>query len=258
MQALAVGALRTRAWRLAVPTSGVSRAGRASARSARASGESGNGVPPAQESSSRAAAPVRDPAKRGPGGPRGEPIKVVPIETAGKEAWAGVAAVDKGEDTMGSVMRVGLLVVGDAVGLLIFAAIGRISHGEVLSLETIGTVLPFWIGWFAAAGLLGGYGKAARGEEGVLASAGAAAKCWAVGTPAGLLLRSLFKGQLPPTSFAIVSCVATGAIMVGWRTALTAKAPLKKLAPETSAGKGNRKGNAFEFLSLLGSLTKRW
>lgn len=81
MQALTGIALRAgpRACRLALPevTCGVSRAGRPRTRSTRAAGEAGNGAPPAQESSSPAAAPARDPSERGPaGGPRGEAIKV--------------------------------------------------------------------------------------------------------------------------------------------------------------------------------------
>lgn len=42
--------------------------------------------------------------------------------------------------------RVKLLVAGDAAALLLFAVIGRINHGEVLDVETLTTVLPFWIG----------------------------------------------------------------------------------------------------------------
>jgi len=177
---------------------------------------------------------------------------------AGKEAWAGVAQVDSGQDAMADLRRAGVLIFGDAVGLLVFAVIGRISHGEVLSLETFGTAFPFLIGWYTAAGLLGGYGKAARGEYGLLPAVGAAAKCWAVGQPIGLVLRGLLKGYIPPLSFALVTSVATGVIMVGWRAAFIAKMPLKKVDSEAPRGRGNRKGNPLEFFSLLGSITKRW
>ena len=42
--------------------------------------------------------------------------------------------------------KVAKLVGGDAAALLLFGIIGRINHGEVLSMETFNTVLPFWIG----------------------------------------------------------------------------------------------------------------
>ncbi len=32
-------------------------------------------------------------------GPDGQPLKVVPVEKAGPEAWAGVASVDDGKET---------------------------------------------------------------------------------------------------------------------------------------------------------------
>lgn len=185
-------------------------------------------------------------------------MKVVPVETAGKEAWAGVAQLDSGQDRTADVKRIALLVAGDAVGLLIFAIVGRISHGEVLSLETLGTALPFWIGWYTAAGLLGGYGKSACGEFGVLPATGTAVKCWAAGTPISLILRGILKGYIPPLSFALITTAVTGVIMVGWRTAFTALVPLKDIESKNGAGKGNRRGNFLEFFSLLGSLTKRW
>lgn len=41
-----------------------------------------------------------------------------------------------------------MLVSGDILGLLLFAVIGRVNHGEILDVETIGTALPFMIGEF--------------------------------------------------------------------------------------------------------------
>ena len=42
--------------------------------------------------------------------------------------------------------RVQLLVTGDAAGLLLFAAIGRLSHGETLGLGWLETAAPFLAG----------------------------------------------------------------------------------------------------------------
>lgn len=138
----------------------------------------------------------------------------------------GVAFVDQaGRDSDGAG-RVALLVAGDVAALVLFAAIGRQGahrclyhiltnrihsqstqqrpwaavhrspcrchrgshHETVASLETLGTALPFVLGWLGSCAWLDGYGKAARGWEAVPAAA-KAAQCWAVGIPAGLAIR---------------------------------------------------------------------
>jgi hypothetical protein len=52
-------------------------------------------------------------------------------------------------------------VIGDALALLIFAALGRASHGEAAGLTALTqvaeTAAPFIIGWFAVAPLFGAY-----------------------------------------------------------------------------------------------------
>lgn len=42
--------------------------------------------------------------------------------------------------------KTALLATGDLVALLLFAAAGRVNHGEVLDAETLTTALPFIIG----------------------------------------------------------------------------------------------------------------
>ncbi len=71
---------------------------------------------------------------------------------------------------------------------------------QALSLETLGTALPFILSWLSTAPLLGGYGREAQGAK-VSAAAFTAAKCWALAIPLGLVLRGLTKGYMPPTSF---------------------------------------------------------
>ncbi len=132
---------------------------------------------------------------------------------------------------------------GDALALLAFAAVGRINHGGVADWETLYTAAPFVLGmsvdththtcahtdrdtyththtsvhkpcvlhvpcvragWFLTAPFLGGYGPEAQGGK-VGPAALAAAKCWAVATPLGLVLRGLSKGYVPPTPFIVVS-----------------------------------------------------
>lgn len=74
-------------------------------------------------------------------------------------------------------------------------------------------------GWFASASVLGGYGQPAQ-DGYVGAAAATAAKVWAVGTPAALVLRGLLKGYPPPTPFIAVAFGATAVVMIGWRSAL--------------------------------------
>ncbi|KAK9817711.1 hypothetical protein WJX72_001058 [[Myrmecia] bisecta] len=193
-------------------------------------------------------------------------LKLQKVERLGEEAWAGVAAVDRGEggaDT--DLTRVLLLVGGDLAALLVFAAIGRNNHGEGLDLGAVfGTALPFLIGWFGAAGLLKAYGKEAQGGQ-VGPAAVVALKAWGLGIPVGLVLRSVQRGYVVPTPFIIVSMVATLVCLVGWRAVLAALTPVEEAAQANEDHKQaaarrrrNKQGSPFEFLQLLASLTKRW
>ena len=126
--------------------------------------------------------------------------------------------------------KAALLAGGDAAILVLFAVVGRMNHGYPLDLEAFATALPFLLGWFAAAPLLGGFGKDAQSGD-VQAAAGTAAKCWAAGVPLGLVFRGLSKGYVPPTPFMLVTLGTTLVLMVGWRTALAALTP--KVRPFT-------------------------
>ncbi|KAJ9508160.1 hypothetical protein QJQ45_021575 [Haematococcus lacustris] len=204
---------------------------------------------------SRPPRPVRPPETLGPDG---QPLQVVPVEKAGPEAWAGVAAIDRGADNF-NYSKALTLAGGDAVALLLFAAAGRINHGGVLDWETGLTALPFLLGWFATAPFLGGFGPEAQGSK-VPAATLVAAKCWAVATPLGLALRGLSKGYVPPTPFIIVSFVATAVLLLGWRAAAaaTTKEDPSQSPVVSAASRKNKQGNPLEFLSLLKSLTTRW
>ncbi|KAF9617678.1 hypothetical protein IFM89_037912 [Coptis chinensis] len=80
--------------------------------------------------------------------------------------------------------RVALLSGGDVMALLLFSAIGRLSHGfPVLDVETLHTAYPFIAKWFLSAYFLGGYGSDGTGMEGLLKAVTTAAKSWAVGIP---------------------------------------------------------------------------
>ena len=117
--------------------------------------------------------------------------------------------------------RTALLVVGDALALLIFAALGRASHGEDAGLTALAqvaeTAAPFIIGWFAVAPLFGAYRAQMTGAlQPMLART---ALTWLVAWPIGLGLRALIRQTTIPVSFALVTFVTVLAIMSLWRGA---------------------------------------
>lgn len=195
-----------------------------------------------------------------PPSPFGDNVKVERVETLGESRFAGVVALDSG-DTPNDWSRVALLVGGDAAMLLLFAAIGRVSHHEPMTVSALLTTAgPFLAGWLASAVLVGGYGKEAQGGS-AGAAAGAAAKTWALGIPAGLLIRSAVRGYFPDPAFIGVTMAVNGVLLIGWRTALAAATP-EAAAPtgraEQVKARSNRKGNPFEMFSMVFSMVKRW
>jgi hypothetical protein len=170
----------------------------------------------------------------------------------------GVGFIDRGEQGP-NWGRVAGMVAGDVGALLAFASIGRLSHGEPLDLEVAATALPFIAGWLTAAPFLGGYGPKATGAS-VPDAALTALKCWGVGMPLGLVIRGIAKGYVPPTTFAAITLGVTLVLLVGWRAGFALTAPKEeKLTPAQQArARKNKKGNPFEFFTLLQSLTKRW
>eukprot|EP00208_Stichococcus_sp_RCC1054_P000028 CAMPEP_0206143214 /NCGR_PEP_ID=MMETSP1473-20131121/19638_1 /ASSEMBLY_ACC=CAM_ASM_001109 /TAXON_ID=1461547 /ORGANISM="Stichococcus sp, Strain RCC1054" /LENGTH=237 /DNA_ID=CAMNT_0053538509 /DNA_START=195 /DNA_END=908 /DNA_ORIENTATION=+ len=190
--------------------------------------------------------------------PRDTQLRLEKVERLGEEAWAGVAAVDREESDGTSLKRAAILVGGDAAAVLLFAAIGRGSHAELDGIAgVLTTAWPFLAGWYTGATFTGAYGAAAqRGPA--PAAAGAAAKAWAVAIVLSLALRSASRGAPPPVPFAVVASVATAVLLIGWRSAFAAFSPAPVAKGRKMAGSGNKSGNPFEFLQLLGSLTKRW
>ena len=132
------------------------------------------------------------------------------------------------------------------------------NHAEsVLDIETFTTAAPFIVGCLASASLLDGFGKVAQGGEGVKSAAIMAGQIWAIGIPAGLLIRYGIKGYLP-VPFAIVSLVTTAVFLVGWRSALAYSQRGAVVQNKEIAKRSDKSGDPFEFLQLLFSLVKRW
>lgn len=126
------------------------------------------------------------------------------------------------------------LVLGDILAFLIFADLGRRSHGAAAGLtalsEVIKTAAPFLLGWFAVAPWFKAYRDerppiSDRQENNMLFRRGPYVRmmlqrttlAWLVAWPIGLLLRALFLWRGIPVSFALVTFISTLLILGGWR-----------------------------------------
>lgn len=102
-----------------------------------------------------------------------------------------------------------LALVADLVAVVVFAAIGRVSHAEADSvLGLLGTAAPFAVGAVAAWATPRVRAAPASLRSGGIVLAGAVVL--------GLLLRWGFTGRLPWT-FALVTAISLAVLMLGWR-----------------------------------------
>lgn len=102
-----------------------------------------------------------------------------------------------------------LAAAADAVAVVVFAALGRLSHGEADDLlGLVGTAAPF------AVGLVAGWATPVVRHEPAALRAGVVAVVCTAGI--GLLLRAGFTGQLP-LSFAVVATLSLAVLLLGWR-----------------------------------------
>ena len=111
-----------------------------------------------------------------------------------------------------------LLIAGDVLSFLVFAAIGRRSHSENGAIVDVAlTAVPFLAAWLASAALTG----ALRGEL-LLAPRRMLTRtllAWLLAWPLGLGLRALVLQREIPGSFAIVVGIVNTVLLVGWRAA---------------------------------------
>jgi hypothetical protein len=102
-----------------------------------------------------------------------------------------------------------LAAAADAVAVVVFAAVGRLSHGEADDLlGLVGTVAPFGVGLVAA------WTTPVVRRDPASWRAGAVAVVCTVGV--GLVLRAGFTGRLP-LSFAVVATISLAVLLLGWR-----------------------------------------
>ena len=104
------------------------------------------------------------------------------------------------------VRRPALLLL-DLAAVLAFAVIGRASHTEDVA-GTLATAAPFVVGAAVGALVARAWRDPLAWRSGLLVGAGAVV--------VGLLLRLAVTGRLP-LSFALVTTISLGVLVLGWR-----------------------------------------
>lgn len=131
---------------------------------------------------------------------------------------------------MSNGLRLTLLIVGDIMVFLIFAILGRRSHGEATGLSAfinvLGTAAPFAIGWFIVAPFLGLFKREISSQPKRMAWKTALA--WLIGWPIALLIRSLYLRYAPPVSFALISLITNMVFLLVWRWPFALRNSLRK------------------------------
>ncbi|HMQ32664.1 MAG TPA: DUF3054 domain-containing protein [Chloroflexaceae bacterium] len=117
--------------------------------------------------------------------------------------------------------RAAALVAGDVVALLLFAALGRRSHGEAAGLAALGevalTALPFIAGWLAVAPWAGAFSPART--AGLAPMLRATLLGWAGALLVGALARAALIGRFSPASFYVVTFLVALLMLGAWRAA---------------------------------------
>lgn len=121
-------------------------------------------------------------------------------------------------------VRLPLLIIGDAIIFIIFAAIGRRSHDETAGIsslwQVIVTALPFAAGWFITAPFLGAYRRGLEVKP--RAMAGRTALAWLASWPVAMALRGIFVDHgVPPLTFAIITLISNTILLLIWRWPLS-------------------------------------
>ena len=123
------------------------------------------------------------------------------------------------------------LAAGDALAFLVFATLGRGSHGETTGLAAIPeialTALPFAAGWFIVAPFAGAYRRELADQPRKMTIRTTLA--WVISWPVAMALRGVFVDHgVPPISFAIVTLIFNTLILLAWRWPFALNNSLKK------------------------------
>ena len=126
----------------------------------------------------------------------------------------------KAPPEMSNTRRIATLVIGDALAFLIFAAIGRGSHGEATGLAAIPqialTAAPFAAAWFIVAPFAGAYRRELTAQPRKMAIRTVLA--WLLSWPVAMAIRGVFVDHaVPPISFALITLIFNTFILLIWR-----------------------------------------
>jgi len=104
---------------------------------------------------------------------------------------------------------------GDVLAILALVLVGTIEHGTLTAQRYAGVLLPFLVGWLAAAPLVGAYSS--RAADSTRSAFVLAAGTWLVGDLVGQLLRntSLFPGNADPAFFVVMFLVGAALLSAG-------------------------------------------
>jgi hypothetical protein len=113
-----------------------------------------------------------------------------------------------------------MLVIGDIMCFIIFAALGRNTHGEASGFAAIPqiiiTALPFAAGWFLVSPFVGAFRRKILTQPRAMAVRTALA--WLLAWPVAMLLRGFFVDHsIPPLSFAVVVLLFNMLLLLVWR-----------------------------------------
>lgn len=147
----------------------------------------------------------------------------LPNTTASKDTLE-----DQGRANIGRII---LLIIGDAIVFLIFAAVGRRSHGEAASissfLQVAGTAAPFALGWFIIAPFIGAYRR--RQTTGIGNMAQRTALSWLAAWPVAILFRGIAVDRaVPPWTFILISLISNMVFLEAWRVLFAWLSGLKR------------------------------
>jgi hypothetical protein len=127
---------------------------------------------------------------------------------------AGTVSTD---DEQSSLLPLAVLAAGDAVAILVFAAVGVLSHHEQFTAgKLVITAIPFLLGWFLVAPLVGAFKYDVINRVGRMAVRTLLAwlPAWAI----ALTLRGLlFEHAVPELAFMIVALISNALFLLIWR-----------------------------------------
>ena len=129
-----------------------------------------------------------------------------------------IASAHRGDKVAPSgPLRTIVLVMGDIIVFLIFAAIGRRSHSEAGNVFGIAiTALPFAVAWFLVSPFVGVFKRGLEYNTGKMSLRTLLA--WFAAWPVAMLLRGIFVDKgIPPWTFALITLITNTILLQLWR-----------------------------------------